>query len=439
MGTTWVSIGDVCHIEKGNIGITKAIEGVYPLVTLGEERRTHNEYQFDDEAVIIPLVSSTGHGHRSMKRIHYQTGKFAIGSILCALIPKDKTKVLAQYLFRYLDFNKEKELVSRMKGMANVSLSIKSISEVEIPLPSIATQRTLLQKFDTIEVSHQKLANEQVYQLDLLKKLRQQILQDAVQGKLVPQDLNDEPANKLFKRIRNEKEKLIKEKKIRKEKPLPEIKSDEIPFVIPKNWAWCRLGDICAKIGSGSTPNGSNYSNIGIPFFRSQNILDNGLAFDDIKYISNDVHKQMDGTVVYPLDLLLNITGGSLGRCAIVPSDFQEGNVSQHVCIIRPIILSNTYLHRVVLSPFFQKMIFGSTTGAGREGLPKYNLEQFLIPIPPLPEQQRIVTKIEQLITLCNELEQTIQQSQKYIKDLLQVALKEALEPSASLPYYVSK
>jgi type I restriction enzyme S subunit len=137
----------------------------------------------------------------------------------------------------------------------------------------------------------------------------------------------------------------------------------------------------------------------------------------------------MNGTVVFPLDILLNITGGSLGRSALVPNDFLEGNVSQHVCIIRPVFLSNNFIHNVVLSPYFQKLVFESTTGAGREGLPKYNLEQFLVPIPPLSEQHRIVTKIEQLMKLCDELEQTVQQNQKYTQDLLQVALKEALEP----------
>ena len=86
-----VKLGELCIIEKGSIGIKKAIPGDYPLVVTSEDRKSHNEFQFDEEAVIIPLVSSTGHGHKSLRRIHYQTGKFALGSILCAVIPKDKT------------------------------------------------------------------------------------------------------------------------------------------------------------------------------------------------------------------------------------------------------------------------------------------------------------------------------------------------------------
>ncbi len=94
-----VKLGEICTIEKGATGIQKAIQGDYPLVVTSEERKSHNEYQFDDEAVIIPLVSGTGHGHSSIKRIHFQTGKFALGSILCAVIPKNKKQLSAEPSF----------------------------------------------------------------------------------------------------------------------------------------------------------------------------------------------------------------------------------------------------------------------------------------------------------------------------------------------------
>ena len=89
-----------------------------------------------------------------------------------------------------------------------------------------------------------------------------------------------------------------------------------------EGWSWCTISDICSKNGSGSTPRGSNYTETGIPFFRSQNVYNDGLVYDDIKYIAKDIHQSMIGTEVLPKDLLLNITGGSLGRCAVVPSNF---------------------------------------------------------------------------------------------------------------------
>ena len=179
---TWktAKLDEICTIEKGNIGIMKAIPGAYPLVVLGEGRKSHHEYQFDDEAVIIPLVSSTGHGHRSMKRIFFQTGKFSVGSILCAVIPKDKTQLSAEFLYIYLDFNKEKELVSRMKGMANVTLPIYEIASVEIPLPSIEEQNQIVEKFRLIT----QIEDEISRQANFLQQLRSAVFREVMNGEI---------------------------------------------------------------------------------------------------------------------------------------------------------------------------------------------------------------------------------------------------------------
>ena len=131
------------------------------------------------------------------------------------------------------------------------------------------------------------------------KALRQKILDLAIHGKLVPQDPNDEPASVLLERIRAEKERLIKEGKIKKGKKSAKT-SDKphYPFELPKGWVWTTIEDVCSKIGSGSTPKGSNYSKEGIPFFRSQNVYNSGIVMSDIKYISDEIHQMMIGTEV---------------------------------------------------------------------------------------------------------------------------------------------
>lgn len=252
------------------------------------------------------------------------------------------------------------------------------------------------------------------------KKLRQKILDLAIHGKLVTQDPNDEPASVLLQRIRTEKERLIKEGKIKRSRK-PAKTSDtphyeQMPFELPEGWVWITLEEISSKIGSGSTPKGGNYSKDGIPFFRSQNVYNEGLVCADMTFISNATHKRMIGTEVRPKDLLLNITGGSLGRCAIVSDEFQIGNVSQHVCIIRPIFVLSSYVHSFILSSLFKKSM--NITGSGREGLPKYNLEKMFLPLPPLTEQTRIVTEIEHWTKLIDAIEQG--------KIDLQIAIKQA-------------
>ena len=267
------------------------------------------------------------------------------------------------------------------------------------------------------------------------KKLRQKILDLAIRGKLVPQDPNDEPASVLLERIKAEKERLIKEGKIKRSKKTAKTSDtphyENVPFEIPENWVWTDIENICSKIGSGSTPRGSNYSSKGIPFFRSQNIYNNGLVYEDIKFISEDIHQTMIGTEVLPNDLLLNITGGSLGRCAIVPANFQRGNVSQHVCIMRPILIVSEYFHAFVLSSSFSKSI--KITGSGREGLPKYNLERIFFPLPPLTEQYRIVSEIEHWFALINQIEQDKLDLQEAIKQaknkILNIAIHGKLVP----------
>ena len=196
-----------------------------------------------------------------------------------------------------------------------------------------------------------------------------------------------------------------------------------MPFEVPDGWGWTTVENICSKIGSGSTPKGSNYAPDGILFFRSQNVYNDGVVLEDIKYISEEVHQSMIGTEVLPNDLLLNITGGSLGRCAIVPNEIDRGNVSQHVCILRPIIIKPEYLHTFILSSFFTKTM--KITGSGREGLPKYNLEKMLLPVPPLAEQTRIIHELNKwndwVIAIDNnqqDLVETIKQTKSKILDL---------------------
>ena len=228
---------------------------------------------------------------------------------------------------------------------------------------------------------------------------------------------------------------MIKEGKIKRSKKTTKTSDtphyENVPFEIPENWVWTDIENICSKIGSGSTPRGSNYSSKGIPFFRSQNIYNNGLVYEDIKFISEDIHQTMIGTEVLPNDLLLNITGGSLGRCAIVPANFQRGNVSQHVCIMRPILIVSEYFHAFVLSSSFSKSI--KITGSGREGLPKYNLERIFFPLPPLTEQYRIVSEIEHWFALINQIEQDKLDLQEAIKQaknkILNIAIHGKLVP----------
>jgi len=426
MGWQVHKLGDLCTIEKGNTGITKAIAGEYPLVVLGEERKTHNEYQFEGDAVIIPLVSSTGHGHKSMKRIHFQSGKFALGSILCAVIPKDISMVSAQYLFRYLDLNKENELVARMHGMANVSLPMSAIADIDIPLPPLKEQIEIVERLGGLEKSNRKILDELSNQITFLKNLRQQILQDAIQGKLVPHNPDDEPAGKLLEHIKAEKELLVKQKKIRKEKPLPPIKPEEIPFEIPEGWIWCRLGTVIES-ASGGTPERNNlaYYNGRVSWLKSGELNDGLIINPSEEKITEAGLHNSSAKVFHTGTLLIALYGATAGKLGILQF---PSSTNQAICgLFQNSFILTKYLFYYLIK-WREKMIQDSW-GQAQPNISQKYLRHFLLALPPLSEQYRIVQKIDQLMQTCDELEQTVRQNQNYTQELLQVALKEALNP----------
>lgn len=176
-------IKDICNVEKGKTPIKKAIPGEYPLVVTAEERLSTDEFQFDTDAVCIPLVSSTGHGDASIKRLQYQSGKFALGNILCAVYSKDETIVLTRFLYIYLSFYKDDLLVPLMKGTANVSLSTEAIKKLEIDIPSMEEQRKIVQKFDLLEDKINVLNKIRDNYINSCYKLKQMILNNFFENK----------------------------------------------------------------------------------------------------------------------------------------------------------------------------------------------------------------------------------------------------------------
>ncbi|RYE59639.1 MAG: restriction endonuclease subunit S [Sphingobacteriales bacterium] len=308
--------------------------------------------------------------------------------------------------------------------------------DFEINLPDLNEQNVFMNKYENFYASYQLIQNEIAQQQIYLQHLRQTILQEAVEGKLTKQDPTDEPATELLKRIKAEKESLIKAGKLKKEKELLAIKEEEILFELPKRWIWCRLGEICTKIGSGSTPRGGKevYKNEGVKFIRSQNVYNESLIFNNVAYIDVATHEKMDGTKVVANDILLNITGGSIGRCALVPQDFDEANVSQHVTIVRTVsLVVKEFIHQLMLSPYFQEYIMATQTGGNREGLAKKNMELMLIPLPPLAEQLRIVAKVQGLRQHLSQLESHLEQSRQYAQALLQSVLRETFTVSGKV------
>ncbi|MBD1826030.1 restriction endonuclease subunit S [Microcoleus vaginatus GB1-A2] len=190
---------------------------------------------------------------------------------------------------------------------------------------------------------------------------------------------------------------------------------------LPKGWQSVRLGEYVKKVGSGITPRGGEavYLQSGIPLIRSQNVHLNRFEMKGLAFISPEQDKQMKETRVLSGDVLLNITGASIGRVCVVPSELCPANVNQHVCIIRTDkTIEPSYLALYISNPDFQMFIANTESGATRQALTKAQIEDFQVPVPPLEEQKRIVAIAQKADRLRRTRRYALQLSDTYLRSV---------------------
>ena len=429
--TQWkkVKIGDVCKIVKGTTGIASAEAGEYPLVVTAEERKTCSTYQFDCEAVCIPLVSSSGHGKKSLNNVHYQSGKFALGTILCAVIPNNPEQLDARFLHQYLQFYKDTVLVPLMKGAANVSLSMHDIATVEIPLPPIEKQRELSALFFTLQENQKKLVAETEKQFEYTKQLRQNILQDAIEGKLTADWRKNHPvikgdpnydAEALFEQIQ-------KEKTDKKQKKLPPITAEDKAFDIPEGWKWVRLGEISYNRSTGpfgSMLHKTDYVSDGIPLINPTNIKLNHIDYQSCMMISLAKFEKLNHYALSKNDIIL-ARRGDLSKCGII--DTQKKQICGTGCFFMKLLaVDENFFKLVYQSQKSQQYLLQDSIGQTMSNLNQKLLEKLPFPLPSIAEQKEIVDKVKYLLAKVAKLESQIAERENMAKQLMQSILKDA-------------
>ena len=257
--------------------------------------------------------------------------------------------------------------------------------------------------------------------------LRKSILTLAVQGKLVPQDPNDEPAETLVARVAAEKRRLVQVKEIKTETPLDPI-SDEEVFLIPHTWMWLRAGELCRPISSGSTPDQSVFhASYGVPYLKVYNIRNQAVDFDyKRQFIAVNHHEErMKRSILRPGDVIMNIVGPPLGKVAIVPATFPEWNCNQAISFFRPIFPEfATYLYTFLKEGSFLQNIQLIGT-AGQDNISVTKCKFIPVPIPPIAEQRRIVAKVDELMKLVDALETQLAASRTTAANLLAALVAE--------------
>ena len=302
------------------------------------------------------------------------------------------THIKADY-FKYL--SKSDIFISLLKSTVTgiregQNIDYNKLKDNLLPIPSEKEQISIGSYLDSATSEIDKAIAMQQKMIDLLNERKQIIIQNAVTKGL------DENV---------------------------EMKESGVEWIgrIPKHWEVVRLSHLTSKIGSGSTPK-AGYVESGIIFLRSQNVYCEGLKLNDVVHISANVHRNMSGTKVLPNDVLMNITGGSIGRCFYVDETLGEANVNQHVSIIRPTSIDTHYLKYYLQSYCGQIQVSLEQTGGNREGLTAKALAKFLITYPSQSEQKEIaayldskmqrfdsaITNCQRQITLLQERKQII-------------------------------
>jgi type I restriction enzyme S subunit len=263
-----------------------------------------------------------------------------------------------------------------------------------------------------------------------IKKLRELILELAVRGKLVPQDVNDEPASVLLERIAAEKAQLVKDKKIKKPKALPEIGEDEVPFDIPHTWAFVRLNDL-GEWGAGSTPSRSSSELYGgeIPWFKSGE-LSQDYIYESEETVTELALKKSSLRYNNIGDVLLAMYGATIGKAAILGV---RGTTNQAVCACTPFSgFSNIYL--LMLLKAYRPRFIGMGAGGAQPNISREKIIATVIALPPLEEQHRIVAKVDELMSLCDALEAQTEASISAHQTLVETLLNALLLPNTNLP-----
>ena len=371
--------------------------------------------QISKKCLLTPYVGTIGN-----IGIHNRSGKFHLGSNVGKieiLNPVSEVCILEEYLHIYLlSQYGYAELTKYKKATAQESISIEAIREVLVPIPPIQEQHKIVDKYFELEPLVDKYSKSQGIldrlNADIFDKLKKSVLQEAIQGRLVPQDPNDEPASKLLERIKEEKAKLFKEGKLKKKglvdsvifkgddnKYYEKIGSettcidDEIPFEIPLSWQWTRMGTI-GDWGSGSTPQRGNPAYYGgdILWLKTGE-LNNGIVYDSEETITDKALQECSLRLNKIGDVLIAMYGATIGKVAIAG---REMTTNQACCGCTPYQIYNKYLFHFLIASkdaFIKKGAGGAQPNISRE-----KLIHHLIPIPPIQEQYRIVEKLQFVI-----------------------------------------
>lgn len=391
----WVRLDNLCSIVTGkrdaNFG---SLDGKYLFFTCAKEPIKCHTYSFSGEALLLA-------GNGDISNISYYWGEFEAYQRTYVLQPFIEGTYL-KYLFYHVQSNWVVYNTGKVYGTAIPYIRLINVQNYLIALPPLAEQKRIVAKIEELMpfVEQYAAASTKLNTLNASfpEMMKKSILQEAVQGKLVPQDPSDEPASLLLKKIAEEKKRLIREGKIKKQKPLPEITEDEIPFEIPESWEWVRIGEIF-KVGTGMTPLKGNslfYDGGTIPWITSSLTSERYITQAD-SFVTQYAVENTTLTVYPAHSLIIAMYGQGKTRGQV--SELLINATTNQACAVLEYYL---YYSELIEYTYYYFMFNYDVLRKKAEGTsqPNLNLKKIaetIIPIPPLNDQRRIMAKTKEI------------------------------------------
>ena len=326
-------------------------------------------------------------------------------------------------IFRYVyNFLQSELFYAQLRGISGTTtinqLTQNNFNNFLIPIPPLGEQQRIDERLQIIIPIVNKYGESQekldVLNNSLSNSFRKSVLQEAIQGRLVPQDDSDEPSSVLLQRIREEKLRLVKEGKLKKKDVVDSViyKGDdnkyyekvgrnvvditeEIPFEIPESWEWCHLGSFCELIGGYAFPSESLKGNTGIRVIRISDISESG--FVNNRIVRYNGKETLSTYNIRVGDILIAMTGGTVGKSLYVTDMPEEILLNQRVAIIRNEFMNKEYINYVIRSPYIKDVI-NEKKNSTNDNISMKDIYNFFIPVPSIEEQKRIVMSIEQIL-----------------------------------------
>ncbi len=416
----WVRLGDICqinprnHVQDENVNVS-----FLPMALIGEgygsnycpEIRKWKDVKkgfthFANNDVVLAKISPCFQNLKSAVMNNLING-IGAGTTELHVLRRYSHTLNPEYLLCFVqNQNLIKDGIKTFKGVVGQQrISKDFIKEYLCPLPPLAEQQRIADKVSALFAQLDAIDKAYEEYRELQQAMKAKLLELAMQGKLTDQRKEDGNARDLFNDIQKEKQRLIAEKKIKKEKPLPEIEADEIPFEIPENWMWVRLGEIVSVFGGKRIPKGTKLQDTPTKYryIRVADMEYNTVNIPSVKYISEEIYKKIKRYTISDQDVYITVAG-TIGKVGTIPHELNNANLTENANKLVPYNLNKEFLCNILKSPFGKAQIEKNITRVSQPKLAIKRIERFVIPLPPLAEQKRIVSKLDKLLSLEIEL-----------------------------------